>query len=48
MAKATTTLREALTYQRHHAVWFAANHLLFNNVTAFSFKVVRIVLTKPL
>src|SRR2546421_6502788 len=40
MAKATTTLRQVLTYQPHHAAWFAATQALFNQVAAFYFEVI--------
>src|SRR5258708_24302596 len=40
MAKATTTLRQVLTYQPHHAAWFAATQDLFNRVAAFYFEVI--------
>jgi putative transposase len=40
MAKATTTLRQVLTYQPHHAAWFAATQALFNQVAAFYFAVI--------
>jgi putative transposase len=41
MAKATTTIRQSLTYQSHHADCFAANHALFNRVVAFYFAVIQ-------
>jgi len=40
MAKATTTLRQVLNYQPHHAAWFASTRDLFNRVTAFYFEVI--------
>src|SRR5438132_7398642 len=40
MAKATTTLRQVLTYQPHHTAWFAATQALFNQVAAFYFEVI--------
>src|SRR5258708_3395065 len=40
MAKATTTLRQVLNSQRHHAAWFAATQDLFNRVAAFYFEVI--------
>jgi putative transposase len=41
MAKATTTIKQALHYQPQHAAWFAANQTLFNQVTAFYFDVIQ-------
>jgi len=41
MAKATTTIKQVLTYQAHHAAWFAANQILFNQVVAFYFEVIQ-------
>jgi putative transposase len=41
MAKATTTIRQALHYQPQHAESFAANHALFNRVVAFYFDVIQ-------
>ena len=41
MAKATKTIRQALSYQPQHAVWFAANQALFNRVAAFYFEVIQ-------
>src|SRR5260370_40986621 len=38
-AKATTTIRQVLTYQPSHGAWFAATQALFNQVTAFYFEV---------
>jgi hypothetical protein len=40
MAKATTTIRQMLTYRAEHAAWFAANQTLFNQVVAFYFEVI--------
>jgi hypothetical protein len=40
MAKATTTIKQILTYQPEHAAWFAANQTLFNQVVAFYFEVI--------
>ena len=40
MAKATTTIRQVLTYQPQHAAWFVANQALFNRVAAFYFEVI--------
>ncbi len=40
MAKATTTLRQVLNYQPHHAAWFASTQDLFNRVVAFYFEVI--------
>ena len=37
VAKATITIRQVLTYQPHHAAWFAATQALFNQVAAFYF-----------
>ena len=41
MAKATTTIKQVLTYQSEHGAWFAANQALFNHVTAFYFEVIQ-------
>ncbi len=41
MAKATTTIKQALHYQPQQAAWFAANQLLFNQVAAFYFDVIQ-------
>ena len=41
MAKATTTIRQVLNYRPDHAVWFAANQALFNQVVAFYYKVIQ-------
>ena len=41
MAKATTTIKQVLTYQPGHAAWFAANQALFNQVVAFYFAVIQ-------
>jgi len=41
MAKATTTIRQVLNSQADHAVWFAANQILFNRVAAFYFEVIQ-------
>jgi hypothetical protein len=41
MAKATTTIKQALNYQPEHAAWFAANQALFNQVVAFYFEVIQ-------
>jgi len=35
MAKATTTIRQVLTYQPQHAAWFVVNQALFNRVAEF-------------
>lgn len=40
MAKATKTIKEPLSYKRTHASYFAATKVLFNQVTAFYFKVI--------
>ncbi len=40
MAKATTTMKQALSYRSAHAAWFAATHTLFNQVAAFYFEVI--------
>ena len=40
MAKATTTFKQVLNYQPHHAAWFAATQDLFNQVAAFYFEVI--------
>jgi putative transposase len=41
MAKATTTIKQVLTYQPQHAAWFAANQSFFNQVAAFYFEVIQ-------
>src|SRR6202162_2131378 len=41
MAKATTTIKQVLSYQPNHAHWFAANQALFNRVVAFYFEVIQ-------
>src|SRR5438067_13801048 len=41
VAKATTTLRQVLNYQPHHAAYFAATQALFNQVAAFYFQVIQ-------
>lgn len=41
MAKATTTIKQVLNYHADYGVWFAANHALFNRVTAFYFDVIQ-------
>jgi putative transposase len=38
-AKATTTIRQVLTYRPSHGAWFAATQALFNQVAAFYFEV---------
>ena len=40
MAKATTTIRQSLSYQAKYADYFAANQSLFNRVVAFYFEVI--------
>jgi len=40
MAKATTTIKQVLSYQTDHSAWFAANQALFNQVAAFYFEVI--------
>ncbi len=40
-AKATTTIRQVLSYQPHQAAWFAATQTLFNQVVAFYFEVIQ-------
>ncbi len=40
MAKATTTIKQALQYQPNHRDWFASNQTLFNQVVAFYFEVI--------
>jgi len=40
MAKATTTIRQALSYQPAHSSYFAATQDLFNQVAAFYFEVI--------
>jgi putative transposase len=41
MAKATTTIKQVLSYQPQHADHFAANQALFNQVAAFYFEVIQ-------
>jgi IS605 OrfB family transposase len=41
MAKAITTITQRLKYHPHHADWFAANQVLFNQVVAFYFDVIQ-------
>ena len=41
MAKATITIKQRFRYQAHHAAWFAANQVLFNQVAAFYFEVIQ-------
>src|SRR6266481_2053934 len=41
MAKATTTIKQVLSYDQDHGVWFAANQALFNRVAAFYFEVIQ-------
>jgi IS605 OrfB family transposase len=41
MAKAITTIKQSLRYQPQHVAWFAANQILFNQVTAFYFSVIQ-------
>ncbi len=41
VAKATITIRQVLTYQPHHAAWFAATQALFNQVAAFYYEVIQ-------
>ena len=41
MAKATTTIKQALRYQPQHAAWFAATQALFNRVVAFYFSCIQ-------
>ncbi len=36
MAKAITTIKQVLNYPTNHAVWFAVNQALFNQIAAFS------------
>ena len=40
MAKATTTIKQALNHRSEHGAWFAANQALFNRVAAFYFEVI--------
>jgi putative transposase len=40
VAKATTTIRQSLSYKPAHAAWFAATKDLFNQVAAFYFEVI--------
>ena len=40
MAKATTTMKQALSYRSVYAAWFAATQTLFNQVAAFYFEVI--------
>lgn len=41
MAKATTTIKQALHYGPEHSAWFAATQTLFNRVYAFYFAVIQ-------
>jgi putative transposase len=41
MAKATATIRQAITSQPEHGAWFAATAALFNRVAAFYFEVIQ-------
>jgi putative transposase len=41
VAKATTTIRQVLSYQPHQTAWFAATQTLFNHVGAFYFEVIQ-------
>ncbi len=41
MAKATTTIKQVLSYGPEHAAWFAANQVLYNRVCAFYFDVIQ-------
>src|SRR5437660_1794810 len=41
MAKATTTIRQVLSYQTEYSAWFAANAALYNRVTSFYFGVIQ-------
>ncbi|GHO82012.1 zinc ribbon domain-containing protein [Dictyobacter formicarum] len=41
MAKATTTIRQVLTYQANYGDWFASNQALFNQVASFYFDVIQ-------
>ena len=41
MAKATTTIQQALNYQPEHGAWFATTQALFNRVAAFYFHVIQ-------
>src|SRR5436190_3380979 len=41
MAKATTTIKQALNHQADYGSWFAANQALFNRVAAFYFEVIQ-------
>ncbi len=41
MATATTTIKQSLRYEEHHATWFAATQALFNQVAAFYFEVIQ-------
>jgi len=41
MAKATTTMKQALRYRAVHVAWFAATQALFNQVAAFYFEVIQ-------
>ena len=40
MAKATTTIKQILSHEPDHGLWFAANAALFNQVCVFYFKVI--------
>jgi len=41
MAKATTTIRQVLSYQDEYAAWFAENAALYNRACAFYFGVIQ-------
>jgi hypothetical protein len=41
MVKATTTVKQVLNYQAEHGAWFAANQDLYNQVCAFSYRVIQ-------
>src|SRR5215468_1515213 len=41
MAKATTTIRQSLSYPSHYADYFAENAVLFNRVVAFYFECIQ-------
>ena len=40
MAKAITTIKQVLNYPTNHAVWFAVNQALFNQIAVFYLEVI--------
>ncbi len=41
MEKAITTIKRVLNYPTNHAVWFAVNQALFNQIAAFYLEVIQ-------